>query len=59
MKIGGREECLCLDWEEKQIKELMITISRKLELEIYFVRDILDELLKKGYISGKERGKYG
>lgn len=51
MKIGGREE--------KQIKELLITVSRKLELESYFVRDILDELLKKGYISGDERGKYG
>ena len=51
MKIGRREE--------KQIKELLITVSRKLELESYFVRDILDELLKKGYISGDERGKYG
>lgn len=59
MKIGGREECLCLDQEEKQIKELLITVSRKLELESYFVRDILDELLKKGYISGDERGEYG
>lgn len=56
--IGERERCVRKS-RENEVKELLITVSRKLELESYFVRDILDELVKKGYISGDERGKYG
>ena len=55
--IGERERCVRKS-RENEVKELLITVSRKLELESYFVRDILDELVKKGYISIEERRKY-
>lgn len=50
MTIGRREE--------RRVKGLVITVSHRLELGTYFVRDILGELCRKGYITKEERDEY-
>lgn len=55
--IGDREGCVCKSRED-EVKELLITVSCKLGIGSYFVRDILDELCRKGYITKEKRDEY-